>query len=447
MPGAIDSKLDASVLNAMRVKRRVRERQAEEKLRLLRRLRRRHGNNTLPKETSAEASFIEQFFAKIFDYSTLLSNDDERYFLCAKPYVESTKRFPDGGLGAFRTGSEDIFASIELKGSGTNLDEPESCKGYNGLTPVQQAFRAVKGRTECLWVLVSNMKELRLYMREDLADDKADPPSPIVQVDLREVYNRNDLAMLCAHFDRAALLGPNPNTLHPTRSELMKAYEKKHPAQPLAPEAGHVRLILVFTPSRDEEFALFWIESRLRKAVAECASHSGALGLSNIPEHFKLENDCIVVGWDKTAQGTSCQIRMSGEGQLYLSMLRAAEDAPPKGKRIDVKWLVEAAGFFFELAEEFFRDTAETPGFVSAELREVKDIWLKAEAPYSVKDLPSEGKAESDDVMTVDFRYKPHFDAAETPVADVVSELSVYFRSENKDGGVVVNREAIRGKS
>ena len=39
MPGAMDSQIDASVLNAMRAFRRSSERQAEEKLALLRRLR------------------------------------------------------------------------------------------------------------------------------------------------------------------------------------------------------------------------------------------------------------------------------------------------------------------------------------------------------------------------------------------------------------------------
>jgi hypothetical protein len=71
MPGAVRSAVDASILNAMRARRMCTEQQAEEKLRVLRRLRRRHETNSLPKETSAETSFIEQLFAKLFDYATM----------------------------------------------------------------------------------------------------------------------------------------------------------------------------------------------------------------------------------------------------------------------------------------------------------------------------------------------------------------------------------------
>lgn len=441
MSDAIESKLDASVLHALRAKRRARERQAGEKLRLLHRLRRRLNQGAFPKETSAEASFVEQLFAKLFGYSTLLSDDEPLYSLYAKPYIKISNRYPDVGLGAFETDGEACFASMELKGPQTDLDQAQGGDNYDGLSPVQQAFRAVKGQKKCRWVLVSNMNELRVYKRTDLADDKETPPDFVARAYLDKIFSRNDLAMLCAHFDRAALLGAAQrgaamNTFNPEESELMKAHKKESPIQPIEGSDDGLRLNIFFTPSRDEDIALSFIERKLRKAIEECAPHIGAMGYTGEPNTIKLERGSIHLEWGETSNPT-LRISMSGEGQLMMSLRKEA-----KNKKIEAAWLVKAVGYFFHLSQAFFRDLGETPGFVMAELREVKGILLEAVAPDGEADMPSEGKCESSELMTVDFRYKPVFDEGERLTMDVVNELAVYFRSAK--GGVVVSGAAMK---
>lgn len=209
MPGALEhSAVDRSILNAMRVRRRAWERRADEKLAILRRLQRQYVEKSLPKthsETTVEQSFNEQLFATVLDYRTLLSHDDAEYHLRPKKYQGQAKgepkRYDDFSLGFFSATRRVVIASAELKGPGASLDAKQTGEQYKGRSPVQQAFYAVKDVSSCRWVIVCNYQELRLYVN---TRDEDTPRQPTARFNLLNVQNRDDLALLCAHFDRRA---------------------------------------------------------------------------------------------------------------------------------------------------------------------------------------------------------------------------------------------------
>ncbi|UQA61763.1 hypothetical protein [Polyangium aurulentum] len=445
MQGPIDSKIDASVLNAMRAWRRQTEGRAEEKLALLRRLRRQYETKSLPKytETQVEQSFNEQIFARVFDYQTLLSDDGtSTHHIQPKEYVKGTGRTPDIVIGTFAAGTGAVLASAELKSPEAPLDQPQG-GNYNGLTPVQQAFQAVKGEQACRWVLVCNYNELRLYQRVDLVNDDDQPPPYLVRAKLADIRNKNDLAKLCAHFDRRALLGTSISTTGEPRSELMAALERHHPAMPIEEQDGHVRAVLLFTPRVDEDFALFRLERRLREALANNRHWLGLLcatGGSPAPRFELAEGFISAIGKDASGNDV-CKVNFSGLGQLQVSALRKRD---AKGA-IDTGWLVDVVRFFVTLVDDVYHGLSEAtqPGRVSPELRDVKDVVLEAAPEHRDAAMSSSGKAGTPDVRGVDFAYTPVLDKGEPLVADVVSELAIYFRSQDGKGGVGIDREAL----
>lgn len=439
MPGAVRSALDASILNAMRARRHFTERQAEEKLRVLRRLRRRHQTGSLPKESQAEGSFVEQLFAKLFDYATLLSQDADPYHLYVKPHVTGNRRFPDFALGVYAPEGEMFLASAELKGSEADLDAPQT-GNYGGLSPVQQAFKAVRGISECRWVIISNLLELRLYRRIDLTQDDAIPPGPIAVASLVDVWDQNDLARLCAHFDRAALVGRSKDMSGRPRSELMAALEQRHPATPVDAEKDRIRAVILFTPRIEEDLPMFLIERRLRDAIATSPRRERFFESSVGGGHFQLAEGCIIASAHGVQDGPRCKVAMSGEGQIQMSV---SQKLDAKGV-LPLSWVVDFVRFFFEIIDHVFDGLNETmrPGRVSPELREVQGVTLKVDPALAESGMPAEGQA-ANDVMGVDFLYTPVFQDAEQLMTDVVSELAIYFRSAS-GGGVAVDRDKLR---
>lgn len=326
MAGAIHSAVDPSVLNAMRALRRSTERQPDKKLSLLRRLRRQYETGSLPihyTELHVEQSFNEQIFSQIFDYHSLLSHDAQSHQIWAKRRSQLTTKVPDFSIGYFNNGQGSLIAAAELKNPGASLDARQS-GSYGGLTPVQQAFQAVQGELDCLWVIVCNYVQLRLYRRMDLPTDTSPPPAPIVIANLTDVCDKNDLALLCAHFDSQALLGESWKVRGRLRSELMAALERTHPAEPIAKEIHHARAVLLFTSSTEEDFPLFIIERRLINAIKTNPLWTKIIGLlpaDYSTTRFELANGCISA-IAKNDQGKDfCKATISGLGQLQFSAL------------------------------------------------------------------------------------------------------------------------------
>src|ERR1700733_13284150 len=117
---------DASALRLLMHRRLLGERQADEKLALIRRLQRRYVECRLPKESESrvEQSFNEQLFARIFGYRTLFSHESLPYHLRPKNYASGTRRYDDFSLGIFWGDERDrVVASAEFKDPGTDLKE------------------------------------------------------------------------------------------------------------------------------------------------------------------------------------------------------------------------------------------------------------------------------------------------------------------------------------
>ncbi len=405
----------------------------DEKLAILRRLQRQYVAKSLPRthsETTVEQSFNEQLFAKVLDYRTLLSHDQAEYHLRPKTHHKHTGRFDDFSLGYFSATRQVVIASAELKKPGVNLTNVQSDPKYDGLTPVQQALRAVETVPSCQWVIVCNYKELRLYER---TSDHRSPPDPIALFDLLQVQDGNDLALLCAHFDRRALLGESLPIDELPRSELMAALDPKSPAAPLNGDKKHPTIVLSFTPPVEEDFALFRIERLFRGAVEESSAWQGLASETR----FELDDGYIIV-----SAGKRCKVTMGGPGQLQLSV---AEDFG-KDNPITSTWLVSSVGLFMQIVDGVFGELIEgalRAGRVSAQLLNVKDRQLEVSNGHESSSLPRSGKAMTDLVVGTDFAYTPRLDRKEVLMADVVSELAVFFRSEQGKGGVAVDREKV----
>lgn len=76
----------------------------------------------------------------------------------AKPAI--ARGIPDLALGRFTADAATILAPVELKGPRVRLD---AIGGHRARTPVQQAWDYANDAPGARWVVVCNMKELRLY--------------------------------------------------------------------------------------------------------------------------------------------------------------------------------------------------------------------------------------------------------------------------------------------
>ncbi len=120
------------------------------------------------KEESLKASFLQQIFVEILEYSD--QKDTGLWFLEIEQNAFEQKKV-DGALGFFSIGegknNADVRVVIELKNAKTDLDKPQNRKNDHR-TPIQQAFDYANGMGEkCRWVIVSNFKEIRLYYHTD----------------------------------------------------------------------------------------------------------------------------------------------------------------------------------------------------------------------------------------------------------------------------------------
>jgi hypothetical protein len=118
---------------------------------------------TPAKETSLEQEFNRAFFVNLLGYK-LYPGVEEFWTAWPKPPTAITglDGEPDVILGHF--GSDrpaEALAVVELKRPGTGYDSPQP--SYRNRTPVEQAFDYALGLPTCRWVLVSDMRSVRLY--------------------------------------------------------------------------------------------------------------------------------------------------------------------------------------------------------------------------------------------------------------------------------------------
>ncbi len=347
MSGVV-SRLAPSVFHLLRARRRCAETRADEKLALLRRLERQKVIRDLP-ETRVEQSFNEQLFAQVLGYRTLLSHDGDGFHLLPKNQV-GPRRYDDFSLGHFGREGARVLATAEFKSPGTDLHKTQSGGGYGGRSPVEQALSAASSLPSCRWVLVSNFRDLLLY-------DVRSPSAPLAIVDLHEVRTADDLAGLCAHFDKHALIGATPMEL----GELEVGARDESPWSPVAAREGAYRVVFRFTPTGPEVIMpLAQIEQRLRSAILSFFDPRLVREAETRGESLaRME---MLGGWVwadfSTPPGLAERIAVSRFGQVHIS---ASITSPtPSGQAqstFELYPMKQVAGHFLETCRRVF-DTA-----------------------------------------------------------------------------------------
>ena len=111
------------------------------------------------KETSLEQAFNTGFFCQTLGY-TIYPGADDHWSAWPKP--PGFHGEPDLILGHFGHGIDPKpLVVVELKKPGTVLDAPQP--SYGNLSPVEQAFGYATQRPTCRWVVVSDMRLIRIY--------------------------------------------------------------------------------------------------------------------------------------------------------------------------------------------------------------------------------------------------------------------------------------------
>ncbi len=190
-------------------------------------------------ETRAEQSFNERLFSELFGYQTLLRSGKGAYHLRPKHW-HTGGRYDDFSLGFFGPTGGTPLVSCELKSPEADLDAPQSGE-YQGVTPVQQAMRAVAQTPSVKWVLLSNFDEIRLY--------RAGNTQRFHSIWLSELLTPWDVEKALAVFSRETLLGDQgrlapierllrgevPNMLEP-RDGCVRLVHRLRPLEPLTTE-------------------------------------------------------------------------------------------------------------------------------------------------------------------------------------------------------------------
>lgn len=121
-------------------------------------------------EISLQGEFIGDIFSIVLNAVNKNSGEKE-WNIQRESSTKIDGQKADGVLGFFDVeNKEDIKAVIELKSPNTNLETRQKRNGDNR-TPIEQAFGyAPKYGKNCLWVIVSNYKEIRLYKSNDMTE-------------------------------------------------------------------------------------------------------------------------------------------------------------------------------------------------------------------------------------------------------------------------------------
>lgn len=110
-------------------------------------------------ETSREQAYNHDVFIDILGYV----EKPAKVFTFEPKASTDVGQIPDARIGSFDylTGMNDTVAVVELKGARVALDRPQ--RGHGNLSPVQQGFKYRPLYRGCLFVIVSNFWEIRLY--------------------------------------------------------------------------------------------------------------------------------------------------------------------------------------------------------------------------------------------------------------------------------------------
>ena len=135
------------------------------------------------KEGSLEQGFNQKILVETLGYS-LYPSHDATAWAKAPSDVTGIAGEPDVILGDFTKGSDpSISIVVELKPPGTPFDAPQSRPGRK--TPAEQAFDYAESILGVRWVLVSDMRYIRLYSVESKTDFELFDLTACIDTDLK----------------------------------------------------------------------------------------------------------------------------------------------------------------------------------------------------------------------------------------------------------------------
>lgn len=111
------------------------------------------------KEVSVQGLFLTQIFRDILGYDDMISGSEWNMTIEKKTQFDST--VADAALGYYTKETDDTKAVIELKDAKTELDSKQNRS--NPQSPIEQAFSYQIKHRDCRWIIVSNIREIRLY--------------------------------------------------------------------------------------------------------------------------------------------------------------------------------------------------------------------------------------------------------------------------------------------
>ncbi len=420
--GPFFSRLDLDARRLLEDQRRVTERNAADKLDRLRLLQGRYIECDLAKEaeTRVEQSFNEQLFAKVIGYTTLFSHDTLPFHL--RPKGSAGGKYNDFSLGFFYGEKSDhIVVSAELKSPGVSLDKPQTDR-KDKKTPVQQALGTARRLPTCRWVIVCNFPELRLY-------DINDRNKPLAVLDLLEVRDRQQLAFLCAHFDRRALLGDDG------KGDLMTALDPNHPSVPVEPAPNSYRLVITFTPCDPFQTKLFLLHDALRTAAVKFLHIVKPHDPRDRKDAWKDVALDIREGWC-AVRAADAAFAVSATGQVRYSLRRIRREGKAQiHPDLQFLALVDDLRTFVIAVTRVFEGVGmkNVEGYVRVDLREVKGWSIYIDGSLIRKDYhQNSGVCEADDIAVGPFRWGLGAQAASV-TADLLSEIGMYFMSPTGD--------------
>lgn len=163
------------------------------------------------KETSLEQSFGPAIFKDYLGYA-FYPADGPECTAWPKPSTRRTKLAgePDLLLGHVSSSEFRPVAVVEFKKPGVSLDGPQASYGFK--SPVEQAFEYARGLSDCRWIIVSDMRFLRIYEIND--------PKAYEEFDLWT--NPDDIRNIHRLISRTNLLPKDPNDS--TLARLLERY-------------------------------------------------------------------------------------------------------------------------------------------------------------------------------------------------------------------------------
>ena len=113
-------------------------------------------------EQSLKTDFLTQIFKEILGYEGIIKANPWTMEIEVRTEMDATT--PDAVLGYFSNTVSQVLAVVEVKKPSVNLDEKQNRKDQS--SPVNQAFAYQHKHSYCEWIIVSNIREIRLYSKD-----------------------------------------------------------------------------------------------------------------------------------------------------------------------------------------------------------------------------------------------------------------------------------------